>query len=259
MDTMPPHQWLSTELTEKKTTNPRYSLRMMAKRIGLSPGRLSEFISGKRPITRKQAEKIADRLSFGFEKRNAFLSSVDFDVPSGSSSDAQFRKLSSDAFNVVAEWYHFAILSLMDLDDFKMSPIWIGQRLGISKKVAEAAIERLQSVGLIEKSGKVWVKREAQHTTTHDVPSAALRISHRQSLQQSINALDEVPVDLRDITSITMAVDLKTIPIVKNMIKVFRRKVAAAMETGDKTEVYNLNIQLIPVTTIENRKVPNEN
>lgn len=264
METVTPHQWLCIELAEKKALNPRYSLRMMAKRVGISPGRFSEFLSGKRSITPKQAQKIADGLNLDFGKRSAFLRLVNADSTSSklrlkNMEDVKFRQLSEDAFNAVADWYHFAILSLMDVDDFKMQPEWIGNRLGLAQSTVGAALQRLKNLGLIEKRGRTWRKIDASHTTTHDVPSAALRISHKQSLRQAMDALDEVAVDLRDITSITMAVDLKSIPAVKKMIRAFRKQVSSVMETGRRTEVYNLNVQLVPVSKTEKVKMKYEN
>jgi uncharacterized protein (TIGR02147 family) len=79
--------------------------------------------------------------------------------------------------------------------------------------------------------------------------SQALRISHRQSIEQAVVSLNETPLDLRDISSITMAIDLKKLPMAKKIIQEFRHKMADVMEAGNQTEVYNLNIQLVPVST----------
>ena len=78
--------------------------------------------------------------------------------------------------------------------------------------------------------------------------SQALRISHRQSIEQALLALNEFPIELRDITSITMAIDLKRLPLAKKIIKEFRLKMSDVLEKGDQSEVYNLNIQLLPVS-----------
>ena len=78
--------------------------------------------------------------------------------------------------------------------------------------------------------------------------SQALRISHRQSIEQALLALNEIPIELRDITSITMAIDLKRLPLAKKIIKEFRLKMSDVLEKGDQSEVYNLNIQLLPVS-----------
>jgi uncharacterized protein (TIGR02147 family) len=236
---------------------------MLAAKLGFTPGRLSEYISGKRLLTLKQAEKIANRLGYDPERRLAFFKTVEpqrFNEPvQNKNADEKFRKLSADAFAVVADWQHFAILSLMDLDEFHMSDDWIAERIGISPKAASMAIKKLENVGLIARVRGRWQKIEASHTTTHDVPSVALRISHRQTLQQAADALDDVPIELRDITSMTMAIDLATLPQAKQLIRSFRRRLSGLMETGSKTEVYNLNIQLVPVTKIKKIKEGYEN
>ena len=263
---MNPHEWLANELAQKRASNPRYSLRLFALKLGFAPGRLSEYISGKRALSFKQAEKIADRLGYDAETRVAFFNSVAPQTKASKKeapeverklSDESYRKLTADAFSVIADWQHFAILSLMDVEGFKMDEEWIGSRLGISTRDVRFAIAKLEHVKLIERRNGKWRKIENDHSTTHDVPSAALKISHRQSLSQAIDAIDEIPVEFRDITSITMAVDPATLPEAKKLIKNFRRRLSALMESGTQTEVYNLNVQLVPVTKLKNLKSKN--
>ena len=43
-----PSHWLAAELGNRRSTNSRYSLRSLSKTGGISPGRLSELIAGKR-------------------------------------------------------------------------------------------------------------------------------------------------------------------------------------------------------------------
>ena len=43
------------------------------------------------------------------------------------------RLLPEEIFSLVSEWYHFAILNLIDCNDFIWSANWISSRLGISK------------------------------------------------------------------------------------------------------------------------------
>jgi uncharacterized protein (TIGR02147 family) len=247
-------QWLMSELADKRASNPRYSLRLFATKLGFSPGRMSEYVSGKRQLSRKQAIKIAEKLSYSPQRTRDFLNCVDSDGffwSTAVNSEPVYRKLNADTFSVVADWYHFAILSLMDLDDFQANEEWISSRIGVPKRTVSMAVERLFNVGLIKINNRKWMKVETDHSTTQDVPSAALRISHKQSLHQAAEALDSVSVLLRDISSITMAVNPDTIGDAKKMIKKFRRQLSFLMESGKKTEVYNLNIQLVPVTKIQ--------
>ena len=56
----------------------------------------------------------------------------------------QYVQLTLDHFSVISEWYHFAILSLAETQDFKSYPAWIAGRLGISQKDAKAAVLTLK-------------------------------------------------------------------------------------------------------------------
>jgi uncharacterized protein (TIGR02147 family) len=108
-------------------------------------------------------------------------------------------------------------------------------------------------LGLLKKFKGRWISTKINLETSHDVASAALRKSHKQTLEQAIEALDNVELSQRDITSITMAIDVKKIPLAKEMIRKFRRELAAALETDKRTEVYNLNVQLVPVSKTQEK------
>ncbi|QDK44515.1 hypothetical protein DOM22_04755 [Bdellovibrio sp. ZAP7] len=236
---------IKTELLRRKRDNKSYSLRAFADFLEISPGRLSELLSGKRSLSKKMKIKISERL--GLSEMNELLETQPQNLTFSDRTDYHF--LSNDAFTVLADWYHFAILSLADTADFKADPKWIAKRLGISILEATEALARLRKVGAIKLSGSKMTKTNKSVRAGNGLDSQALRISHRQSIEQAVISLNETPVDLRDISSITMAIDLKKLPIAKKIIQEFRHKMADVMESGNQTEVYNLNIQLVPVST----------
>lgn len=253
--------WLLTEFNRKRIKNPYYSLRRMAQQLGLQPGRLSEFLSGKRPITLKMAEKICEKMALKPEDKRDFLTCVKKDrlshdnLEASSLQQRKYVELSSDHFHVIADWYHFAILSLMDLDEFVNTSDWISARLGISKIQVKGALDRLQRLNLIKiNNQKKWIKTHDNLTTTQDIESAALKHSHKQTFEQLIELIDDIPVSERDMTSMTMAIDKSKLSEAKRLIKEFRRKLCDFMETGNRTEVYNLNIQLYPISKIIERR-----
>jgi hypothetical protein len=95
--------------------------------------------------------------------------------------------------------------------------------------------------------------------TTQDIESAALKRSHAQSLEQVIEALNVVPAQLREINSTTMAISLRRLPEAKKLIRQFQRKLCAFLECNDdaseaREEVYNLNVQLVPVSKLPKLK-----
>jgi uncharacterized protein (TIGR02147 family) len=251
-----PSHWIAAELGHRKSNNSRYSLRTLSATVGISPGRLSELIAGKRRMTLKQAERIADRLGYAPATRLRLFKAVAGQTgirktKASQSTKAVFTAVSADSFQIIADWQHFAILSLMDTKTFRNDSAWIARRLGISKSLVEISIDRLCRVGVLKRIGEQLVKTGKNHETTHDISSPALRISHRQTLMQAADSLDSVPVDLRDITSMTMAIDPSKIPKAKKLIRQFRHRLCEMLEADEKSEVFNLNIQLVPVTNFE--------
>lgn len=241
-----PVEIIHRKFIEKRLRNPNYSLRSFARTLGVNSGPLSEIISRKRPLSGKMASQIVQRLDLNIEEHGRFLSNT---VPTKTRVKARkFHSIDVDSFAVIADWYHFAILSLLQTDDFNSDPHWIAKRLGITPSETKMALKRLQKLGFIKKNGGGFVRMHAGLATTTDVPSSALRASHRQALEQCLRSLDEVPAHLRDITSVTFPVDPARLPEAKQMLQKFRRKFLAIMESGPKKEVYHLELCLVPLT-----------
>jgi uncharacterized protein (TIGR02147 family) len=202
----------------------------IALRLGLDPSAKSEFLS---LILRNRIER---------PKKNQPTRKID-------EADPEYRQLTIDAFYVISDWYHFAILNLRDCDDFQNDDAWIARRLNLSVGEVRLALTRLDRLGLIERRKDGWVRTHAHLTTSHDVRSAGLRKGHRGILQRAIDALEAVDVEERDITNMTMAINTAHLPEAKAMLARFRKKFAKSMERGkDRTEVYTLALQFFPLT-----------
>lgn len=256
-----PKIWLQEEFNRRRSKNPSYSLRAFANYLKLPPGRLSQILSDKRALTPNLGKKISDRLCLDpltkqkflscikkqKEKKNATKLANKVNIPN--EHDTEFQPLDMDTFYLIADRHHFALLSLIQTDDFKNDSKWIAKRLNISVIQVRCSLERLQRLNLI-KNEKNQLKLTTQKglTTSHDIGSSALRKSHHQALDQAKISLDQDPVETRDFTSITMAIDPNKLPIAKEMIKVFRRKLCKFLESENRKEVYDLNIQLLPLT-----------
>ncbi|MNL56226.1 hypothetical protein D3C87_1797040 [compost metagenome] len=69
-------------------------------------------------------------------------------------------------------------------------------------------------------------------------------------MEKSIEALQKVPVEYRDISHITMAISPQNLPRAKEEIRKFRKKMAQLLEEGDASEVYLMGVQLVPLTRL---------
>lgn len=239
--------WLQKEFSEKCRKNPRYSLRAFARLLEMDASSVSQILSGKRRVSHKVLHKVCDRLSTPPTVREQ-LSTVPKN-PRKKHAPA-FHELAADAFAVMADWYHYAILELTYTKDFQSNPAWIARKLGISATEASVAIQRLERLDLLAWEKNRLVKTQAFLTNYHEGFTApAQKELQRQLLQKALHAVDHTPQEAKDITSITMAIDPKKIPAAKEKIKKFRRSLCKFLSDGsDNTRVYNLNLQLFPLS-----------
>jgi len=256
---------LQQEWATRREKNPSLSLRSFARFLKISPGRLSEILSGKRKLSLEMAERISERLGLDPEMKATLISSIlkrrRKNVGAAASgrkfdeADPEYKQLTIDAFHVISDWYHFAILNLRDCDDFSPDESWIAKRLHIGLGEVRLALVRLERLGLIDRKGEKWDRTHAHLTTTHDVRSAGLRKGHRGILERAIESLDSVDVENRDITNMTMAINPDKLPQAKAMLTRFRKKFSKFMEEGKgRTEVYTVAMQLFPLTQLKKEK-----
>lgn len=243
---------LQQELVSRVKRNSAYSLRAFAKSLRTDYSTLAKLINGKRPIGKRVIQKLGDRLGLDPAELNNYTN-IPNDPTSRISQKKHYLQLAMDSFEVIAEWYHFAILELIRIEGFKPDQRWIAKKLGISHQEVNLAVERLTRVGLlhISKDQKTWTESAGERLTviTPQESSRAQRILQRQILEKAIDALEYVPVDRRDQTAMTMAIDMRRLPEAKERIKKFRRSIAKYLSrSSSRHEVYNLSISLYPIS-----------
>ncbi len=240
---------LKAEFESRRARNASYSLRAFSRQLAISPAQLSQLISGRRPLTRKTATKIAERLSYSPRERTQLLEST---IPELRQELLETpEEIREEEFRVIADWYHFAILSLAEVRRHKADPRWIASRLGISVPEAAGALRRLRTLRFIDiAEGKIKPLSKTVRTSS-DIPSSAIRQYHQQTLDKAKQKLEEVSVHDREFSTITTAISRKNIPKAKEMITKFKREVSALLENGEKTAVYTLAVQLFPVSKLE--------
>jgi uncharacterized protein (TIGR02147 family) len=248
---------LREALLERQRKNPAFSLRAFAHKLKMSPSAVSEVLAGKRRISEKLAERIMMGLMLTPEESIKIkqLFNKEREIQGATvekKKSSRYLRLSADHFHIVADWFHFAILSLFDTKNYKDEPTWIAKKLKIRESDADAALDRMVRLGLLQQdnSGKL-TPTSAHLESPDDVVNLALRKAHHQNLELAARSLEEDAVEVRDITSMTMAIDRKKLPEAKRMIREFQDKLAALLESGDRQDVYKLNVHLFPLSTLE--------
>jgi uncharacterized protein (TIGR02147 family) len=161
------------------------------------------------------------------------------------------QNLSLDTFELIADWFHYGIFELVTTDEFREDPKWIAARLGITPAEAGQAIARLERLELLirDRRGDLRQGPDLISTTKNDFTTKALRLQQSQLMQLAQLAMEEISMDQRDQSAMTMAIDSDDLPYVKDRIKKFRRKLCADLQKKNKRDsVYQLLISFFPLT-----------
>ncbi len=253
---------LKKEFQNALRRNSAYTLSAFARDLGLSRGALSEIFSGKRSISYKTSQKIVSSFDWSFDKKLEFVfHAAKATVESGTrrihpeykrilaNKDSQLydaKKIEQEAFVIISEWYHTAILEMTFTDRLaKKDTNKIAERLGISRILVEEALGRLLNLGLlVEEKGVLQKFYKNLALEDPNKTSEGLVKHQEQILQKALEKLNHSPIERRNNTGMAMAIDPRNIPKVKREIRLFMRKICEILESGDQKEVYQLNINL---------------
>ena len=249
------HRWLADEFSRRMQKNSRFSIRSFAQLLRMDSSTVSQIIQGKRSVSAKIIEKIADILLAPAEQKKQLINYANAHSRKNktkiliSNNENDFHLITQDMFAVIAQWHHYAILELTFIDGFKNNPSWIARKLKITAAEAKLAITRLIHIGLLKNVDGKLIKSE-QFTTNFKFgdTSTALRQFQKQVIQKSLHAIENTHPEEKDITSMTMAIDESKLDEARILISQFRRNLSNYLEKGTKTRVYNLAIQLYPLT-----------
>jgi uncharacterized protein (TIGR02147 family) len=250
---------LKEELAKRCEKNHRYSVRAFAKALAIDVGALSRILGGKQIPSFRVTQQVLSQLDLAPEQEQDFLASI---------AETQRRRglqrlsplfknlgarmvqsdLSIDLYRVIADWYHVAILELTFTKDFNSDPKWIADNLGISQCEAKLAIDRLLNLELLRiENGKLVKSNEQLTTTDKTVTTPALKKNQKQFLKKATESLENDPIEERNMTSMTMAIDPEKLPEAKQMIRAFNKTLCEFLESGKRSRVYNLGIALYPI------------
>ncbi|MGK5087960.1 TIGR02147 family protein [Bdellovibrionota bacterium FG-2] len=270
-----PAEFLRGLFLERKQRNLAYSTRAFARDLGMSQALVSLVMNGKRPLTIKQAAQISVLFGFSKEQAESFIENTLLALPAnakmakrlrqaklkGENRAPVYKNYELERFKAIGQWYHLAILDLTTTKWFRSNLAWIARRLGISTIEARDAVTRLLDMGLLEqKDGNLHkTANKIYFATKRSEP--AVRSFHQQMIGKALEQLqhtDDEAFDARQISSMTMAIPKSSLALAKERIQAFQKELATLLCVGDCDEVYQLNIQMFPLTKSTENKSKKE-
>jgi len=257
--------YLKTVLEQRSVKNPKYSLRAMAKSLGVSPATLSGVLNGKKNFSIEKANTVCKALGLKGKQAEVFLLFVQLESTSNEDlKNATFKKLKSlgatdkstdlslEHFRIISDWYHYAILSFTEISGFKFSKEAIpkvARALGITKIELESAIERLIKLEMLQVEKGIYKSTYENVCAEAMTPNLALRNYHKQLLQKAIQSLETQTPKEKYIGSETIAIDSSKLKEFSEITEEYFNKVLLlAKESNKKDQVYHLGVQFFRLT-----------
>jgi uncharacterized protein (TIGR02147 family) len=255
---------------DRKKANSFFSYRYMGAKVGMDPGYLVKVIQGKYHIAESSVAKFTALCKLD-EKESAYFSAmVSFaKAKSETQTKLNFEKLLSlknvksarleaHQYEFYKQWHYSAVRALLGWYNFSGNYRDLGRKLSpaISAKEAKQAVRLLEKLDLIRKNknGRYELTNTVI-TTGKDWKSIAVREFQLQTMDRARESLTRHEKELRDISTVTISVAFSEIEEIKARIGELRSSILnLASENPNPDSVYQLNIQLVPLTTIIRNK-----
>ncbi len=256
--------FLSDFYRDHKKRASHFSIRYMASKVGVDPAHVARILYGKRHVSAENIVRFMDLCGLNTRERTYFEQMVRFNkARTDRDRKAAFERLLGvanvdstvvhpNAYQFYSRWYYTAIRSLVAIDSFRLddaASIASTLRPKITVPQAAKALRLLLKLGFIaEREDGVLRVTEQNISTGPTWRSVAIQNYQEEVLELSRNALS-IPRDIRDVSTVTVGVGFSDLPRLREMIAEFRSSlIRYATLNQCPDEVYQLNIQLFPVT-----------
>lgn len=260
--------YLKAVYDHRKATTRSFSYRAFSKRAGLgSPNYLKLVIDGDRNLTAPMALRFGEALDLSGSRLAYFQDLVAFTQAKTTDQRARYyerlirfrehrelHQIDVAMGQYHSHWYIPAIRELAFRPDCRDDPEWVAERMlpPIRTSQAEEAIALLVDLGLVARQDGRLTPTETLITTGPEVRGLHYARYHQTMIQRALLALETLPKDQRDISSVTLCLDDSGIPRLKEVLQRFRRELLElSADEVEPTQVVQLNLQLFPLSKPE--------
>ena len=252
----------------------KWSYVQFTKSVGLGQcNTMLLVIQGKRNLSKDSIKKISKALGVVGVKREYLECLVTLQVAKDESERANIleelwkirakamgEQFSGKKLQFFSDWIHVAVLEILRLKEDISTEEQLLKRIRHKVRLdrVKKSVVLLKELGMIEKEHDTgFLKVTTQSISTgSEVRGLVFLLYHRQVIELALTSLTQDLAAKRDISAITIPINVSQLAEVKELTKNFRRQLAKLSEAADSAEeVYQVNIQVFPLT----QKGENEN
>ena len=247
----------------RKVEMPFYSYRMMGDKLGLDSSYLYRVLQKKQHLPAHALPAAKEILALSGREAEYFdllySAAVSKDktkreelmAKALSLRDVERHSLQAAELKLLENWWIPAVRAYLELNGGVVNVKQIAKDIcpPITEEQALEAIETLKEVGLVKKlaSGKLALT-EAHLTVGGPEKAKAVRNFQRQVLKLASDALENIPVEERNISTLTLSVDQSCFEDLGDMLREFRRLVQKRVDGAKNPDrVMQLSMAFYPV------------
>jgi uncharacterized protein (TIGR02147 family) len=257
---------------DMKSRQATWTYGVWAKKLGLkTTSSITKILSGERDPGPQITEQLVRY--FGFKdrdaryfrdlvqlkkiKQDARLSVLLMERMQKEFPDGSVRLLDDRTFSVIANWYYLPLREMTRMQGFVEDADQLAKllRFKVTARDITRAIEALVELGLLtrDSSGRLKIA-QGRVLTSNDISSEAIKRYHEQMLENAKSAVRQVEVKEREITGSTLVMRAANLAEAKEMIREFKTRFAQKFEEDAGDSVYQIQIQLFPLTKSSTQK-----
>jgi uncharacterized protein (TIGR02147 family) len=251
-----------------KRNKPYFSFRFIASRVDINPGFIFRLMSGRVHLGLKKIAAFADLLELDGKERDYFFELVrlgrtkrEEDIKESlkrlqSIRGIQFTTIADDQLEFFGKWHHMAMRSLLSIYPFDGKNY---RRLGGMMVPSLTADETRESVDLLMRLGLVrrnlsgiYEVADTFLSSTEKWSSVAIHAYQRTSIDLSRRALEKLPKDERDVSTVTFTCSKKHLETLRERLAEIRQEMLMlSKDCPDEDCVMQLNLQLFPAAKVK--------
>ena len=258
--------------TSKKEERYGYTYRDFSKAAGInSSSWLLHLIRGTKNLSDATAETVARITGLAGEESAYFTLLVKFtQAKTTGDKDRLYKRLLAykervkvvsitDAqYDYYIRWYHPVVRSLVSKVKWNGDYAVLARCLvpQITASQARKSVRLLLKLGMVDTvSDGAWVQKAPVISTGEEVDSLNVVNYHKQVSELARDAFDRSRKENREISALTLGVSEKEFVLIKEKIRRFRKEIIDIVRgSADPDRVYQLNVQLFPVSRIKGKK-----
>lgn len=257
-------QFLRDYIEFQKKDKSWFSYRYLASKLNMDHSNLIKMVLGKRHASKQNVVSITKFIKFSAKEAEYFNVLVEFNKAKNQTRSKLLlekllaiknidpKKLEPHQYEYYRQWYYTAIYSLLDYYDFHGDYKSLAGELNppVSVKEAKESIALLEKLQLIRKDADGrYVQTQKMITSGQSWHAFAIQRFQEETIKLALNSLLTHPKNIRDISTLTMSLTKSDMEAVREITEQYRKSVIKVIhESGPGDTVYQLNIQLFPMT-----------